>query len=233
MAEPVKTKRRYESPRRREQAAATRREILEAAQRLFERQGYAATTMAAIAAEARVALKTVYVAFESKSGVLRALWNMLLRGDVGDAPVAERAWHRQLLEEPDAERQLRLTARNSREVKLRIGPTLKVIHAAAPIDPDIAALWDRIQTEFHANQGTIVQSLADKNALKPELDVDRAADILWTINHPHLWQLLVGERGWTPEQYEQWCADLASAQLLAPRRRRMERRAANGRRRGV
>ena len=74
MAEEIKP-RRYESPRRREQAAATRRAILDAAQSLFERDGYAATTMAAIASEAGVALKTVYVAFETKSGVLRALWN--------------------------------------------------------------------------------------------------------------------------------------------------------------
>src|SRR5947199_6241957 len=118
MAEPAKTKRRYDSPRRREQAAATRSEILDAAQRLFERHGYAATTMAAIASEARVALKTVYVAFETKSGVLRALWNMLVRGDEGDAPVGERAWYREVLEEPDPERRLRLTARNSRAVKL-------------------------------------------------------------------------------------------------------------------
>src|SRR5919204_2393457 len=107
MADTVKTTRRYESPRRREQAAATRREILEAAQRLFERQGYAATTMAAIAAEARVALKTVYVTFESKSGVLRALWNLLLRGDERDTPVTERAWYREVLDEHDPERKVR------------------------------------------------------------------------------------------------------------------------------
>src|SRR6266536_5190141 len=124
MAERVKSKRRYDSPRRREQAAATRRDILEAALRLFERQGYAATTMAAIAAEARVALKTVYVAFETKSGVLRGLWNLLLRGDDDDAPMAERRWYRDILEEPNPERQLRLTARNSRIVKLRIAPVL-------------------------------------------------------------------------------------------------------------
>src|SRR5947208_15658101 len=116
MPEPVKPKRPYDSPRRREQAAATRREILEAAQRLFERDGYAATTMAAIAAEAGVALKTIYVAFETKSGVLRALWNLTLRGDEGEAPVAEREWYREVLDEPDPERQLRLTARNSRLV---------------------------------------------------------------------------------------------------------------------
>ena len=84
MPRPVKPTRRYDSPRRREQAASTRLEILEAARRLFERDGYAATTMATIAAEARVALKTVYVAFETKSGVLRALWNLTLRGEDGE-----------------------------------------------------------------------------------------------------------------------------------------------------
>src|SRR5437868_3181359 len=125
MAERVKPKARaYDSPRRREQAAATRLQILEAAERLFERQGYAATTMAAIAAEAGVALKTVYVVFETKRGVLRALWNLRLRGDEGDAPVADRPWYREVVQEPDPERQLRLNARNSRVVKLRIGALL-------------------------------------------------------------------------------------------------------------
>ncbi len=214
MTERVKPKRRYNSPRRREQAAATRREILAAAQRLFEQQGYAATTMAAIADETDVALKTVYVAFETKSGVLRALWNLLLRGDEGDTPVAQRSWYRAVFEEPDPARQLRLNARNSREVKLRIGAVIEVIRAAAPTDPDIEALWNRIQTEFHANQRVIVESLGEKNALRPDLDVDRATDILWTINHPDLWQLLAGRRGWTAEQYEQWCGDVACSQLL-------------------
>src|SRR5213595_1445963 len=104
MASAVKPKRRYDSPRRREQAAATRLEILEAAQRLFEQDGYAATTMAAIATEARVALKTVYVAFETKSGVLRALWNLRLRGDHNEVPVAQQQWYREVVEEPDPER---------------------------------------------------------------------------------------------------------------------------------
>jgi AcrR family transcriptional regulator len=215
MAERVK--RRYDSTRRREQAAATRRDILDAAQRLFERQGYAATTMEAIAGEAGVALKTVYVAFETKSGLLRALWNHLLRGGRDEVPVAEQPWYREVMDEPDPERQLRMTARNSRVVKLRIAGVLEVIRTAAPLDPEIGALWDRIQTEFHANQRAIVASLGEKQALR--LDVDRAADILWTLNHPSLWQLLVQERGWTPEQYEQWCADTACAQLLRRRSR--------------
>jgi AcrR family transcriptional regulator len=213
MADGVKT-RPYNSPRRRAQAAATRRAILDAAERLFEERGYAATTIAAIAARAEVALKTVYVTFETKSGVLRALWNLRLRGDEADAPVGQRPWYREVLDENDPERQLLLAARASREVKLRVGGLFEVIRNAASVDPDIAALWGRIQTEFHANQRAIVESLADKQALRPGLSVDRGADILWTLNHPAVWQLLVRERGWTPEEHERWWADVARAELL-------------------
>jgi AcrR family transcriptional regulator len=220
MAEAVNPRRAYNSSRRREQAAETRREILDAAQLLFERQGYAATTMAAIAAEARVALKTVYVGFETKSGVLRALWNLLLRGDEENIPVVDRRFYRDVLEERVPERQLRLNARNSRAGKSRIGAIAEVIRTAAPGDPEIEALWKRIETEYHANQRAIVESLAAKKALRPGLGVDRATDILWTLNHPTLWQLLVRQRGWTPDEYERWTADTACSQLLRVTKRR-------------
>jgi AcrR family transcriptional regulator len=215
MADRVKP-RRYDSPRRREQAAATRREILAAAQRLFERQGYAATTMAAIAAEAGVALKTVYVAFETKSGLLRALWHLLLRGDEADVPVGDRDWYRRVVEERDPRRQIELTARNSRLVKERAAALMRVIRNAATADADIAALWGRIQSDFHDNQRTIVAALAKNAPLRDGLDVDRAADILWTLNHPDTWLLLVAERGWAPEEWERWFAATVAEQLLAP-----------------
>jgi AcrR family transcriptional regulator len=215
MAERVKSKRRYDSTRRREQAAVTRREILEAAQRLFEEHGYAATTMAAIAAEAGVALKTVYVAFETKSGLLRSLWHLLLRGDEADAPVGERRWYREVLDEPDPERQLRLLAQASRMIKTRAAALMAVIRSAAPLDPEIAALWSRIQSDFYDHQGAIVKELHRKKALRPGLGVARATDILWTLNHPDLWQLLVVARGWTPAAYERWFGDAICAQLLS------------------
>jgi AcrR family transcriptional regulator len=213
MAERVKT-RRYDSPRRREQAAATRRAILEAAQRLFERDGYAATTMAAIAKEAGVALKTVYVAFETKSGLLRALWHLLLRGDEDDVTIAERPWYREVLAEPDPERQLRIGAHNARLVKERAGALMKVIRSAAATEPDAAELWNRIESDFYDNQRAVVQVLHDNGALRPGLDVASAADIMWTLNHPDLWHLLVGGRGWTPEAWERWFADTTCQQLL-------------------
>jgi len=214
MPEPVKAKRRYDSTRRREQAAATRLEILEAAQRLFERDGYVATTMAAVAAEAGVALKTVYLAFETKAGLLRALWHLRLRGDEDDIPIGERRWYREVIAEPDPERQLRMGAHNARAVKERAGNLMRVLRDAAGTDADTAALWRRIQDDFLANQRAVVDTIDAKGALAPGLDAARAADIMWTLNHPDVWLLLVGERGWTPEEWERWFADTVCAQLL-------------------
>jgi len=200
--------------RRARKALETRRRILDAAEALFTRDGYAATTMADIAAEAGVALKTVYLAFQTKSGLLRTLWNLLLRGDESDRPVAERRWYLDVLEEKDPERQLRLNARNSAAGKQRISGILEVIRSAAAIDSDVAELWQRIQTDYHANQRAIVERLHQRRHLRKGLDVERASDILWTINHPNNWQLLVVDRGWTPDEYERWTGDLACAQLL-------------------
>jgi len=91
---------------------------------------------------------------------------------------------------------------------------LRVIRDAAPADPEIASLWELIQSDFYANQRTIVESIQEKRALAPGLDVDRATDLLWTLNHPDVWLLLVGARGWTPNQFETWFADTACTQLL-------------------
>jgi AcrR family transcriptional regulator len=203
MAEAVKGARAYNSPLRRDQAAATRRQILATAQRRFEQEGYVATSMAAIAEEAGVSLKTVYLTFETKSGLLRALWQFVLVGEDDDAPVAMRSWYRQVLDEPDAERQLRLNARNSRVVKERAAALMRVMRDATPSDADLDVLWRTIQSEFHDNQATIVKVLHAHRALRPNLGAKRATDILWTLNHPDVWQLLVVERGWSPKQYEQ------------------------------
>src|SRR3954454_14613616 len=92
------SRRAYNSPRRQQQAAATRRAILEAAEQLFGRDGYPATTMEAIAAEAGVSLKTAYLPFSTKSGLLRALWDLRLKGDDAEPPVARYEWFREVID---------------------------------------------------------------------------------------------------------------------------------------
>ncbi|HEX2810727.1 MAG TPA: helix-turn-helix domain-containing protein [Kineosporiaceae bacterium] len=213
MPEPART-RTYTSTRRTQQAAATRRVILQAAQLLFERDGYVPTTMEAVATEAGVALKTVYKAFGTKAGLLRAVWDLLLKGDLDDAPVAARPWYQQALAETDHRRMLELVVRNSCLVKRRIGAILAVIRSAAVVDPDAAALWDLIQTDFWHNQRAIVGALHAHGGLRADLDPDQAADILWALNHPNTWLLLVHERAWNADQFEAWFLDTVQHQLL-------------------
>jgi AcrR family transcriptional regulator len=212
---PREVKRRYDSSRRREQATATRRQILEAAERLWTRDGYVGTSIAAVAAAAGVTARTVYLGFGSKSGLLRALWNHRLRGDAGERPVGERTWFLAVVDEPDPERALRLNVRNAKLVRRRVGRLLDVIRDAAASDAEVAELWARIQREFYDNQHTVVEALHRRRALRRGLGVQRATDLLWTLNHPDVYRLLVGERGWTPDQHERWLADILCRQLLA------------------
>lgn len=208
--------RAYNSPRRREQAAATRLAILDAARELFERDGYAATTIAAVANRAGVAEKTVYLAFENKPGLFRGTFIRALRGDDDEIPVAQKEWFREVLEAEDPKRVLELNARNSRRLKSQIGRLGAVFRSAAAADPEIQGFWnERVGSDFRDNQRVVVQRLAKLGSLRKDLTIDRAADILWTLNHPDAWSHLVEERGWKPEEYEHWLAESSCAQLLA------------------
>lgn len=218
MADSTRTKRPYNSLRRLQQAEVTRRSIVDAAHVLFVRDGYVATTMDMIAAEAGVALKTVYTAFTTKGGLLRAVWDLLLKGDIEAAPVAARPWYLEVLAEPDPERMLRVLAHHVRIVKTRIGPILRVIRSAAVVDPDSSALWRLIHTDFHDNQRAIINALDAKGGLRTDLSPAEATDILWTLNHPDVWLLLVDECGWSAERFESWFADTVCQQLLPSRR---------------
>ena len=235
MSRTVKPRRRYESPRRREQAAATRQAILEAAERLFAERGYVGTSVADIAGEARVALKPVYAVFGTKAEVLRALWNLRVRGDEEPVPMAERPWVREVLAEPDPRRRLALVAHNVRIVRERTAHVTEVVRQAAPADEQIAALWERFQREFYElGVRGIVETLEDDGVLAADLAT--ATDIGWALTHPDLYQLLVRQRGWSAESYERWLAETLGAQLVKdraagarrPRSRTRSRRAGNG-----
>jgi AcrR family transcriptional regulator len=214
MAASVNSRRGYDSPRRREQAVETRRKILDAAEELFARDGYAATAMPAIAEQAGVALKTVYLGFGTKAGVLHGLWDVRLGGDDQPIPVVERPWYRQLLRGDDPVSLVRIAARQSRTVKERAGELMRIIGQAAATEPALADLWDRIETEFRAVLGGFAERLDELGALAPGVDVTLATDLLWTLNHPDTWYLLVHGCGWTGERYEQWVGDTLIAQLL-------------------
>lgn len=83
-------KRSYNSARRAQQAAQTRADVVAAAIRLFTEQGWAGTTLAAIADDAEVSVETIRNGFGSKKGLLRVAFDAAVAGDTEDVPLAER-----------------------------------------------------------------------------------------------------------------------------------------------
>jgi AcrR family transcriptional regulator len=210
----TKSRRPYHSPRRHEQARQTRRAILDAAHQLFLERGYAGTSMGDIAQAAGVSIKTVEAIFGTKARLLTALRDVSIAGDDEVIPVAERGWFREMLEEPDPRRQLELYAQGTCRIKRRTAALNEVIRRAAQGDPEIGELWQVFQGQFMQDQRRVAESLAAKGALRAEMDVDSAAEIIGLLNHPSVYYLAVVDSGWPDERFEHWLADAFIRQLL-------------------
>ncbi len=202
------TSRHYYAPRRLQQAKATRRAIVQAARKLFAQHGYQATTLQAIALEAQVAVPTLYAVFGSKAAILSAL----VRSAGADEDI--RALARAAFAEPDPRRQLQLAAHVIRSIHERDADIVDLIWQAGGGDPDLAAVWRQSHRQQLARQGELLGVLAQKGALKPELTIETATEIHWALSSPEVYRLLVRERDWTPQRYEDWLAESAATLLL-------------------
>ena len=206
-------KRRYDASKRRQAAARTRTAILDAALELFAGQGYAATPMTAIAEHAGVALDTVYASVGRKPQLARLLIETAISGSSQAVPAEERDYVRAIQAAPDAETKIAIYASAMRMIAGRLAPVLSILQQAAPAEPELAALWREIAERRAANMRRF---LADLAAVAPlRVDLDEAADIVWATNAPELYQLLAGQRGWSPERYEHFLADAWRRLLLA------------------
>jgi AcrR family transcriptional regulator len=214
MSEPVKP-RRQRSSAQREKSRATRRRIREAAERLFVRHGYLSTTIEAVAAEAAVAVQTVYFVFGTKRALLAEVLDVATAGVAGPAPILERPWVDEARHEADPRKAVRLIAHHGCRIVARLAPVYEVVHGAAAADPDIAALLQRDKQRRLDNQTELVRMLADKGALAPGRDVAWAADVLFALLSHEMHQLLVVDRGWSLDAWEHWLADALTAQLLS------------------
>jgi AcrR family transcriptional regulator len=214
MHAPVK-RRRYDSPRRREQARETRRTILEAARALFVERGYGPTTIGAVAERARVAPETVYAAFGNKRSLLAEVVDVAIAGDDAPVPVLERPWVRQLREEPDARGRLRILAGNARAMLERSTPILEVLRGAGASDPELGELWRRYQAQRFEGQRVLLGIVTERTGLREGLTPEAALDVLFALGSPETYGLLVGARGWSPARFEGWYED-ALARLLLP-----------------
>jgi AcrR family transcriptional regulator len=200
--------RRYHSPRRSQQAEATRQAIVHAARKLFAEHGYQTTTLQAIAREAEVSVPTLYVTFGSKAAILSALVKSA-GADEEIRAVADAAFA-----EPDPRRQLRLAARVIRSIHERDADISDLLWQAGGGDPDLAAAWRQSHQQQLARQGELMEVLADKQALKTGLTPEMATETHWAVSSPEVYRLLVCERGWPPSRYEDWLAETTATLLL-------------------
>src|SRR5712691_5404287 len=205
-------KRQYDASKRREAAARTRGAILKAAQALFGERGYTATPMTAIAKRAGVALDTVYASVGRKPELARLLIETAISGTDQAIPAEQRDYVRAVQAAPDAETKIAIYAAAVTAIAPRLAIVYAIIQQAAHAEPDLAALWDQIAERRAANMRRFVADLATVTPLR--IDLGDAADIVWATNAVELYQLLVGQRGWSPQRYERFLTDTWRRLLL-------------------
>jgi AcrR family transcriptional regulator len=190
--------------------------VVDAARTLFLERGYGATTIEAMSAVADVPPATVYRLFSSKRGILKALLDVSIVGDDEAAPLADRPHVRSLFADPDPKNQLAGFVGIAAQVNARTGPIYRILVSAASSDHDAAGLLDELTRQRHEGQGGIARSLARAGALRPKLRERDAADIIHALMSPEIYGLLVIDRGWSSERYEQWLTAILIDQLLPP-----------------
>ena len=213
MTEPVKRDSPNKSGRGQARTRLARRAVVESARTLFLERGYAATTIEAISEHSDVPSATVYRLFSSKLGILKAVLDTSIAGDDQPLAVQERPDVASLFSEPDPHKLLAGFAGITTAINQRTNDIYRVLVSAAGSDLAAAELLEEIRQERDRGQSRIARSLARAHALKPGLRERDAADLIHTLMAPEVYRLLVGDRGWTSERYQQWLATTLTQQL--------------------
>jgi AcrR family transcriptional regulator len=186
--------------------------MLDAGRELFLEHGYAATTVARIAAEAEVSVETVYKAFGGKSGLVRALWERGLEGR-GPVPAPERS---DLLSstETDPVRVLSGWGTFTTEVAPEVAPVLLLVRGAAAADPEMAALLAEAEAQHRDRMRHNARRLHRRGWLRPGIGVAVATDILCLYSSAELYEQLVVKSGWPLKRYGEFIGEALIAALL-------------------
>lgn len=207
-------KRAYSSAVRDEAARRTREAVVTAAARSFVERGYAATSLADLAASAGVARPTVFAAFGSKANLLRQVVDRALAGDDEPVPVARRPWFRPVLESTTQDGVLAAYADVCTLIGARAAPVFEVVRQAADESEELAQLWATTRANRHAGAAMVVHRLRELGPLRPGLADDVAVDVVWVHNDPGLYGSLVLERGWAVPDFTAWLLGQLRAALL-------------------
>jgi AcrR family transcriptional regulator len=210
-------KRPYRSTLREVHADSTRLAIVQAAALLFVERGYVATSIEAIAVAAGVSRATVFTSVGGKPALLKKAYDIALVGDDAQVPLAERERSLAIRAEPDVELYLERYAGLITEVNGRLAAIYEAVRGAASADPDVRAVFEKIQSERRSGAAHVVADVLAKGSLRAGLEPDVAADLVWVLNDAGLYHLLVHRRGWTPERFGTWLSDTMRTQLLPAR----------------
>ena len=212
---PSPDRRAYRSVLRAERARQTRQRILEVARRSFVAGGYAATTVAQIAGEAGVAVDTVYATVGPKPVLFRLLLETSLSGTDDAVPAEQREYVQRVRAARSARGKLELYAEAVRDIGERLAPLHLVLRDAAAHAPELARIHQEISDRRARNMRLLARDLAGTGDLRPGLSIDEVADVIWTMNSPELYTLLVGERGWSADRFQHWLLDTWCRLFLA------------------
>lgn len=202
--------------RRAESARRTRRAITDAAGMLFVRDGYAATTIAAIADEAGVAVQTVYAVFGNKPAIMAAVIDRSIAGDDAPVVVNARDWMRDVWEAPTGQDRLRAYAGAVRRIMQGAAAVLISLDRAAAADPELGALAATTEDRRRIGAAAVIDSVRSVTPLRAGLRPSDAVDVLWLLNSPMVFQHLTAHANWSPQRYERWLADTLCRELLDP-----------------
>lgn len=213
MSHPVKrTARRYDSTRRAEQARQNRSAVLDAARQRFLQDGYAATTLAAVATDAGVSVETVYKAFSNKAGLLKGLFDVSVTGDDEDIAMTDRELIRSIAADPDPASKITRYCAHLAEAMPRAAPIQLLARDAAAADAGAASVWSQTRHETLNAMTMFARNLAQTRELA--VSVNEARDILWTYHSPELYEMLVLQRHWSTERYGRFLATALTRSLL-------------------
>ena len=188
--------------------------VLAAAHRAFMSDGWAKTTIAVIAAEAKVSKETIYATFGSKRAILQLLVERALRGAAPDTPLLEQPGPRSIAKARDPHRQLALFAADISAILERVAPLIAVVRAAAENEPEMASLYATLHRGRYKNLEFVTNAILANGRLRRGLDRASATAIIWRLASPELFLLLRKTEGLSLIAYREWLATSLSRLLL-------------------
>ncbi len=213
----AEVKRQYDASGRREQARQRRRTVVAAARELFESDGFQATTIATVARRAGVSAESIYKGFGTKAALAKAVFDQVIAGDDEPVPIAQRSEAETIQAEPDVRRKLELYVDGMVERAERSARVQIMIRDGRHSDETLRETWQTLLDERLTGMTMFARHLVGTGDLRPGLEVEEVADILWTYIAVELYELLVVIRGWSPQQYGEFVtAGLVGSLLSEP-----------------